>query len=186
MNRINWLALFGWAGVSLGLLGPSHWGRARGQAGVVQLGALNSRTPADWVEEKPDKALRYKQYRLEAVGDDKDSARLTVDFLGNRKSTAGERVKRWKEMFLLPERRNMDDVAKVLELEVSAAKATYLDVRGDYKGIPGNHRTPRQNFRLLGVYFDAPEGRYLIHLFGPADTVEFYRRGFEHWVKGFK
>jgi hypothetical protein len=77
-------------------------------------------------------------------------------------------------------------VAKVRKLKVRGAAVTYLDVRGDYKGIPGDPATPRENYRLLGVYFATPQGPYLIRLFGPADTVEFYRKGFEDWVKEFK
>ena len=80
----------------------------------------------------------------------------------------------------------LDDVAKVRKLTVHGTALTYLDVRGDYRGIPGNPATPRGNFRLLGVYFSAPQGPYLIRLFGSADTVEFYREEFEEWVKAFK
>ena len=63
---------------------------------------------------------------------------------------------------------------------------TYVDIHGDYKGIPGDNTTPLPNFALLGIYFDTSKGAYLIRLFGPADTVAFYRQGFEDWLKAFK
>ncbi len=72
------------------------------------------------------------------------------------------------------------------KLDVNGFAVTYVDVRGDYKGVPGDLTTPRENYRLLGVYFPTEEGPYLIRLFGPADTVEFYRIGFDHWIKAFK
>jgi hypothetical protein len=80
----------------------------------------------------------------------------------------------------------MEKAAKTRSLKINGAEATYLDVRGDLKGVPGNDATPRQNFRLLGVYLNTPQGAYTIRLLGSADTVEFYRNGFEDWLKGLK
>ncbi len=186
-NYLFWLPLLAWSAISLALQGPGLWARDPNRGDVVELGSLKSRVPAEWLEEKPDEAPCYKQYRLEPVNDDKDDARVTVWFLGNGKgSTAAEYVKRWQGMFLPPEGKTMHEAAKVRRLTVNGAAVTYLDVRGDYKGIPGNDATPRQNFRLLGVYLDTPKGAYMIRLWGPADTVEFYREGFEDWVKAFK
>jgi hypothetical protein len=82
--------------------------------------------------------------------------------------------------------KTMREAAKVRRLSVQGAAVMYLDARGDYKGIPGDPATPRQNFLLLGVHFEMPNGTYLICLFGTADTVEFYRPKFEDWVKAFK
>jgi hypothetical protein len=187
MNRFDWLSLLAGSAISLGLLEPGFGATAQDKGDVVELGGLKSQVPAGWVAEQPDEPQCYKQYRLEPVGDDKEGPRLTVEFLGKgRGSSAGEYVKRWVGSFFPPEGKKMDDVAKVRELRVRGAAVTYLDVRGDYKGSPGDPSTPRQDYRLLGVYFDTPRGPYVIRLFGPADTVEFYRAGFEDWVKGFQ
>ena len=181
------LLLVAWSAISLALPGPGLWARGPDRDGVVELGSLKSRVPADWMEVPPDNPRYYKQYRLEPINDDKYAARVTVYFLGKGKGdTAAEYVKAWKGMFLPPEGKTMREAAKVRKLTVRDATVTYLDVRGDYKGIPGDDATPRENFRLLGVYFDTPKGPYLIRLFGPADTVGFYRHEFEDWVKAFK
>ena len=173
--------------ICLGVLGPGSWATAQERGEVVELGKLKSRVPVDWAREKPDDPSSYRQYRLEAVGDDKDDARLTIDFLGKGSGDSAEKqVERWKAMFLPPQGKKRDDMAKVRKLNVGGATVTYLDVRGDYKGIPGSPTTPRQNHRLLGVYFATPEGPYVIRLFGPAQTVEYYRQEFEDWVKAFK
>jgi hypothetical protein len=187
MNRFDWLALLTGSVTGLGLLGLGFGATTQDRGDVVELGGLKSRVPADWVGEKPGEPQGTKQYRLEPVGDDKEGARLTVEFVGNGKGgTAGEYVKRWEGSFFPPEGKQMGEVAKVRELRVGGAAVTYLDVRGDYKGSPGDPTSPRQDFRLVGVYFDTPQGPYLIRLFGPAGTVEFYRAGFEDWMKGFK
>jgi hypothetical protein len=146
-------------------------------------GQLKSRVPADWVEIEPDDAQSYKQYRLAPLGDGVDYSQVTVQFLRNGE-TAAEYVRRWQGMFLPPEGKTMQDAAKVRQLD--GVKATYLDVGGDYKGIPGAAATPRQNYRLLGVYLDTPKGPYVIRLFGPDQAVRVYRQGFENWVKAFK
>ena len=172
---------------SLGLLGPGLWARAQDRGEVVELGKLKSRVPADWAAVKPDDRSGYKQYRLGPVGDDIDHASLTMDFVGKgRGDNAAEQIERWNAMFLPPAGKKLDDVARVRKLQVGGAAVTYLDIHGDYKGLPGNPATPRQNYRLLGVYFATPQGPCLIRLFGPADTVEFYRKGFEDWVEAFK
>jgi hypothetical protein len=174
-------------GLGLGIFAQGLWVRAQEQKEVVKLGKLESSVPTDWTEEKPDDPSCYKRYRLEAVGDDKEDARLTIHFPAKEKRTsAAKQVGHWKALFLPPEGKRLADVAKVRELKVSGAAVTYLDVHGDYKGIPGDPLTPRENYRLLAVYFPTPAGPYLIRLLGPADTVKFYRKGFEDWVKGFK
>jgi hypothetical protein len=187
MNHRNWLLFSAALAIGLGFVGPASRGRAQDRGEVVELGKLKSRVPTAWAAEKPDGPSGYKQYRLEPVGDDKEDARLTIEFLGKGNGgRAEEQVERWKAMFFPPEGRKPDDAARVRKLKVGDAAVTYLDIRGDYKGVPGNPATPRMNFRLLGVYFPTPQGLYLIRLFGPADTVGFYRKGFEDWVKGFK
>jgi hypothetical protein len=174
-------------GLGLGMFAHGLWVRAQGQGEVVKLGTLKSSVPTDWTEEKPDDPSCYKRYRLEAVGDDKENASLTIHSPAKEERTSAARqVEHWKALFLPPEGKKLDDVAKVRESKVSGAAVTYLDVRGDYKGIPGDPLTPRGNYRLLAVYFPTSAGPYLIRLLGPADTVEFYRKGFEDWVKAFK
>jgi hypothetical protein len=69
---------------------------------------------------------------------------------------------------------------------LKGALATYLDIHGDYKGIPGNTASRRENFRLLGVYLHTPHGAYRIIMFGPADTVQHHRLQFDGWIKAFK
>lgn len=173
--------------ICLGLLGPGFGARAQQRAEVLELGKLKSRVPLDWVRESPDGPSGYRQYRLTPVNDDKYYALVTVDSLGKVSGDcATKQVERWKALFFPPERKKMDEVATVRKLNISAAEVTYLDVRGDYKGIPGDPTSPQLNFRLLGVYFPTPQGVYLISMFGPADTVESYRKEFEDWVKGFK
>jgi hypothetical protein len=184
-NSLYWLLLLASSAISLALQGAGLYAQPPNRGNIVQLGNLKSRVPADWVEEKPY-AGDYKQYRLEPIDDDKDYAQVTIRFLGKRKAdTAAAQVNAWKAMFF-PRQRKTNEAARVRQIRIKGAAATSLDVRGDYRGIPGDDATPRQNFRLLGVYLDTPKGPYTICLFGPADTVAFYCKQFEDWVKAFE
>ena len=184
---LYWFLLAAWSAIGFAPQGPSLWAKDPTGGNIIELGGLKSRVPADWAEQVPDDPDGYKQYRLEPVNDDKAYACISIYSLGREKAaTAADYVKRWKGMFLPPEGQTMDEAARVRQLTVSGAAVTCLDVHGDYKGLPGNPATPRENYRLLGVYFDTPQGAYMIRLFGPADTVGFYRNEFENWVKAFK
>jgi hypothetical protein len=184
-SYLYWLSLLAGSAISFALQGPVACAQDPNQGDVVDLGGLKSRVPADWAEEEPDDARLYKQYRLAPVGDGVDYSRVRIHFL-RKGGSAAEYVKRWKGMFLPPEGKTMREVAKVRQLTVNGARATYLDVGGDYKGIPGDAATPREDYRLLGVYLDTPKGPYIIRLFGPDEAVRFHRQGFENWVKAFK
>ena len=186
-NHRYWLSLLAGIGIGLVLQGPGAFAQDADRSDVVELGGLRSRAPADWVQEQPDDGQSYRQYRLEPVGDSGDSARVSIRFLGNENGgTAADYVRRWEGMFLPPEGKTLRETAKVRQLTVDGVLATYVDIRGDYKGIPGDVATPRQDFRLLGVYLETPKGAYVIRLMGPDKTVRFYRQGFDNWVKGFK
>src|SRR5262245_45725618 len=97
MNRFDWISLLAGSAISLGILEPGPGATAQDKGEVVELGGLKSRVPAGWVAVKPDQPQFVMQYRLDPINDDKEDARLTVEFLGNRKGgTAGESVKLWK------------------------------------------------------------------------------------------
>jgi hypothetical protein len=159
---------------------------------VVTLDGLKSQTPSDWVEEPTTSQMRIKQFRLPAVGNDKDNAELTIFFFGTGGGgSAEENVKRWKGMFVPPEGKKIDDVAKVDKMKVGDVNLTYLDVQGTYlfkdqPFNPNSSTTRRPNYRMLGVVFESKNGPYFMRLVGPADTVVHYKKGFEDWLKAFK
>ena len=156
---------------------------------VVQFDSLKSTTPGSWKEEEPTNKLRYKQFRLPKADDDKADAEVII-FRGLGGS-AKENVQRWKGQFVPPEDKKIDDVAKVSELKISGAAATYLDVSGTYlykarPADPNEKAERRPDYRMLAVHFQGPETVYHVRLVGPAKTVEHYKKGFDEWLKAFK
>jgi hypothetical protein len=188
MKNYLWaFSLVTWAAIGLGFQEPGPPAGTPKRGDVVDIGGLKSRVPADWVQETPDNAQCSKQFRVIPIDDDKAHTRITVCFAGKGKGqTAADYVKRWKGMFLPPEGKTIQEAAQIRKLTVNGAGATYLDIRGDYKGIPGDDASPRENFRMLAIYLSTPKGPYVIRVLGPNRTVQFYRKGFEDWVKALK
>jgi hypothetical protein len=184
--KIDLYAMLLVAGSAFGLALQTPELQAADQS-IVKLGALQSRVPGDWKEEAPYDPECYKAYRLEPASDDEFDANVAIYFLGKQPdNTAARYVELWKQEFLPPEGTTMAQANRLQAFKVRGAQVTYLDIHGDYKGIPGNPASRRENFRLLGVYLDTPQGAYRITMFGPADTVELYRSEFESWIKAFK
>jgi hypothetical protein len=163
-----------------------------GKRTLVRLDGLESRTPADWQEEKPDNSTRVKQFRLSPIGDDKDNVEVVIFYFGEGKGGSVEdNIKRWKGFFVPPEGKTIEQVSKVEKMKVGGVPVTYLDIHGTYSFrfppfAPNAKTTLRPNYRMLAVVFESKKGPYFIRMVGPADTVEHYKKGFDEWIKRFK
>lgn len=195
MKGTSWLLLVGFALLLLGGLGPGRVEARHEQQEtrtVVKLDGLKSRIPADgWVEEAPSNRLRLYQFRLTAVGDDKDNAEVTVFHFGRDGGSVEDNIKRWKSMFIPPAGSTINDVTKIEKMKVSEVPVVYVDLHGTYvfpasRFDPNPETRRRPNYRMLGVIFQTKDGLYFLRLLGPARTVEYYKRGFDSFVKGFK
>jgi len=194
MKSARWLLLAG------GVVAMGFWSvdpcagqekqREKGKGAVVKLDGLESRTPADWQEEKPVSRTRLYQFWLSPIGDDKDNAEVVIFYFGEGQGgSAEDNIKRWKGFFVPPEGKRIGDVAKVQKMKVGAVPVTYLDIHGTFSFRPFDPNaktTLRANYRMLGVAFESKKGPYFIRMVGPADTVAYFKKGFDEWLKGFK
>jgi hypothetical protein len=159
---------------------------------VVEIDGLKSATPADWKPEEVTRQFRIHQFRIPHVADDKTDAELVIFFFGpGGGGSADANVKRWKSMFVPPEGKKIDDVAKVETFKIGDVQVTYLDVQGTYKFKerpfdPASKEELRPDHRLLGVVFESPQGPYFFRLVGPSKTVAQNKKAFEDWLKAFK
>ena len=158
---------------------------------VVEIDGLKSAVPADWKQEEVTSKFRTHHFRIPHVPDDKTDAEMMIFFFGaGSGGSADANVKRWKGMFIPPEGKKIDDVAKVENFKVGDVNVTYLDVQGTYRfkerPDPRSKEELRPDQRMLGVVFESPKGPYFIRLVGPAKTVTHNKKAFEDWVKGFK
>jgi hypothetical protein len=159
---------------------------------IVEIDDLKSTAPANWKSEEVTTKFRTHHFRIPHVADDKNDAELTIFFFGTGSGgSADANVKRWKGMFLPPEGKKIDDVAKLENFKVGNVDVTYLDVQGTYKFKerpfdPAAKEELRPDHRMLGVVFESPKGPYFFRLVGPAKTVTENKKAFEDWLKAFK
>jgi hypothetical protein len=181
--------LFGSLFNSAAVLGQENKGEE------VNLGGLKSKTPADWKQETLTPAQkqmgRLMQFRIPKAGDDKQDAELFVFYLQGQGGSVDENVKRWKQMFVPPQGKSLDEATKVEKFKVGNVGVTSVDVQGTYKFkkapfVPDDQAELRPNYRMIAVYFDHKEGPYFIRFVGPARTIEQHKNGFDEWLKGFK
>jgi hypothetical protein len=155
----------------------------------VSLDGLKATTPGDWVEEQPSNKMRYAQFKLpKAKGADRDGEIVIFKGLGG--GTAAN-VKRWKDQFIPPEGKKIDDVAKVETIKIGGHEATLLDVQGTYrfKAQPFNPNAKEElmpHYRMVAIYFEGPKDIYQVRMTGPSKTIEQYKKGFDEWLKSFK
>jgi hypothetical protein len=160
---------------------------------VVELGALKSKTPANWKRQNPSNKLRMAQFVVPKVAGDKEDAELVVFFFGKGGGGSNDdNIKRWKGQFLPPDGKTMDEATKVEKFKVgTAADVVYVDMHGTYKYKfppfdPNAKEQRKESFRRIGVIFDSDDGPFFITLTGPAQTIEKSKGAFDEWIKNFK
>jgi hypothetical protein len=180
------LAALSWAASGAGA------GDKDGEGTEVVLGSLKSRAPADWKKEEPAFKMRAYQFKVpRAEGDKVDAQMLIFHFPGGAGGSAADNIDRWKGMWMPPEGKKLDEVAKVEKFKVGTVPVTYLDVHGTYLDKtppfdPNAKTVRRPNYRQLAVVFESEDGPYFIRLTGPERTVEQHKKGFDNWLKAFK
>jgi hypothetical protein len=187
MKQLGWTAAL--LGVALAWYGLAPVSADDKKGTVVDLDGLKSTAPADWKEEEPSNRMRYAQFKLPPKEGDKEPAELVI-FKGLGGSSK-QNIQRWKDQFVPPDGKTIDDVSKVAEFKVKGQDAFYLDVAGTYKFKfppfdPNAKEQRKANYRMLAIHFEGPKEVYHIKLTGPAKTVEAAKKGFEEWFKAFK
>lgn len=171
---------------ALALVVPSQAGEPKGT--VVKLDKLSSTTPADWKSEKPITRLRSHQFRLPGAKDAKDAE---IFIFPDLTKSVEENFTRYKDMFVPPEGKTVDDISKTAKIEVGKAKVSILDVEGTWQYRerpfdPKSKQETRPDSRVIFVIFNTDDGNYLIRLAGPNATVKQHAKAFYDWIKAFK
>lgn len=190
MKQLCWLALLVGAGL-VGVVGPQAGNAQDKKDRVFVIDGLKAEIPADWVVEKPANRLRYLQFRLPKVdGDAVDGELIVTKAIGGSPEA---NVKRWKDQFLPPPGKTVDDIAKVARLKMGKVKeeAWYLDISGTYlfKAAPFDPNAKvekRENQRMVGIHYEGEDDPYHFKMVGPAKTIEKHKKGFDAWIKALK
>lgn len=189
MIRYSWGLVL--AIVTLSWLSMPDGALAEDKGAVVEIDGLRSRVPEAWKEEKSG-GMRYAQFRVPKVGNDKDDAELIIFFFGpGGGGSVEDNLKRWKGQFNPPKDKTIDDASTVTKFKVGDVHVTLLEMTGAYKfkAQPMNPKSPEElkpDFRFLGAIFESQKGPYFIKFVGPDKTVDANKKGFEEWLKKFQ
>jgi hypothetical protein len=155
----------------------------------VNLGGLNSSAPSTWKSEINYGPRAYHFAVPKFEGDPRDAEIIITKFGAKGAGTREQNIARWKGMFVPPEGKQINDVAKVSEFKVGSAEVTYLDVQGTYRHKESPMATTedlRPDSRMIAVVFQTSQGPYYIRFVGPAKTVTAHKQTFDDWLKAFK
>jgi hypothetical protein len=159
--------------------------------GVVKLGALSSKAPADWKEEKPIGMNRKYLFKLPKAGGDAEDAELVITFFPEGAGTVADNIKRWQNMFQPPAGKTIDDVSKLEKFKVGDASVVSLDVAGTYLSKnppfdPNAKTVKKADYRRFNVIFETRGETYYLTVSGPARTMDQHKKSFDEWLKNFK
>jgi hypothetical protein len=155
----------------------------------IKVDGMTSKAPTGWVEESPSNRMRMGQYRVPKVKGDKDDGEVVIfkDLGGGVPAN----VKRWKEQFLPPTGKTIDDVTKVEKIKIGGNEATQVTIEGTFLYSPAPFAAPakkerRPDYKMIAIYYDGKDEKpYQIKFTGPAKTVDANAKAFETWIKGF-
>jgi hypothetical protein len=164
--------------------------RADDKGTVTEIDGLKSTAPAAW-KAKEATGSRVYYFVLPKEKGDKFDGELIVSYFMGQGGTVADNVKRWKAMITPPEGKTIEDVSKTEEYKVGKGKATVFDASGTYTHKarpfdPNEKGEKRENYRMIAVFLETPNGPYFIRVAGPANTIEAHKKEFDEWLKGMK
>lgn len=158
-------------------------------ADSVELGSLKSTPPADWKEGRAGQ-MQLKNFTLPKAEGDTDPTTLTIYQFPGGVGGLEANLARWKGMIDPGAGKKIEDVAKIVNMEISKIKVTSFDATGTYLFKPNmsdpSNVVKKENFRLINVYFPTEDKVYTMRLVGPAKSVAAAEKGFKEWLKNFK
>ena len=131
------------------------------------------------------KAASYSYGPLEK---DKEPANLSVFFFGpNQGGTIEANEQRWIKQMSLPDGGDPAKAAIRYTMDVNGLPAHVLTLYGTFNesmgGPMSQKTTPRENYRLIGVIVEAPQGNVFFKLTGPDYTAKIMVEAFMAMVK---
>lgn len=134
-------------------------------------------TPAIQWKDLGAKDMKLASYSYGPLASDKDPANLNVYFFGQGQGGSIEaNVERWIKQMSMPDDSDPSRAAIQYTKDVNGLKAHVLTLFGTFNepvgGPMSQVTTPKENYRLIGVIVEAPEGNVFFKLTGPDYTAK--------------
>ncbi len=155
---------------------------------VVKLNKLSATAPANWKSEKPSNRLRTFQFKLPGA---KDHPEAELSVMNESLPGADKNFPKWKNTFVAPEGKTVDDISKTAKWEVKGATVNVLEVTGTWKFKerpfdPKSKEMLLEDWRVIWVIVEEKEETHHFRLSGPSITIAEHAKAFETWVKSLK
>jgi len=142
----------------------------------VQIAGVTFTPPSIWNDLGPS-GMRQASYTFGPEGEDTDSATVTVFFFGQGMGGSIEaNLSRWVGQMTLPEGVTPEEGANIRNITVNNFSTHILQINGSFNtssgGMMMGESIIKENYRMVGVVLEAPEGNIFFKLTGPVTTAE--------------
>lgn len=141
---------------------------------AVSLAGIVFAPPADWTDAGPS-GMRKASYYMAPVEGETDSAEVTVFYFGPSGGGAVQaNLDRWVSQMVQPEGTDPGEAAEQYLMEIEGMPVHIVTATGAYTGSMGASMSSgtKDNYLMVGVVVEAPEGNVFFKLTGPEATAE--------------
>ena len=157
-------------------------------------GELRYKTPAGWLEEKPNSNMRVAQYKLPKAEGDAADAELVVYYFGPGQGGSKQaNIDRWLNQMQQADGSPSKDKAKIANTTVNGMPVTTVDVAGKYNGgmaspgaAPNAPPPDMSNYRMRAAIIETPKGSYFVKLTGPQNTISHWDQAYSDYINSFE
>jgi hypothetical protein len=157
----------------------------------TELDGLKSQVPASW-KQKDGAGMRVMQFTIPKEKGDEHDGEFIVFFFGKGGGGGVDaNITRWKGMITPPAGKKIDDIAKIDKAKIGEIPVTILDMQGEYTHKtrpfdPNDAGEKRENYRMIGIIIESPNGPFFVRVTGPAKTIEANKKAIDSWIKNMK
>jgi hypothetical protein len=167
---------------------------APGKTTVPANGELRYKTPAGWLEEKPNSNMRVAQYKLpKAEGDGADGELVLYYFGQGQGGSKQANIDRWLNQMEQADGSPSKGKAKIDNTTVNGMPVTTVDVVGKYNGgmaspgaTPNAAPLDMSNYRMRAAIIETPKGSYFVKLTGPQNTISHWDQAYNDYINSFE
>jgi len=148
-------------------------------------------TPASQWKDFGPSNMRQADYAYGPLENDVDSATLSVFYFGQSNGGSTEaNLDRWIRQMSFPDNRDPHKAAIRNNITVEDMPVHIVTVLGNYNapvgGMMSGQTVSKENYRLIGIVVEAPEGNLFFKLTGPEYTARIMTEAFMTMIKQIK
>jgi hypothetical protein len=157
----------------------------------VVVAGVEFRPTAEWTNLGPS-GMRQAEFMLPAVGEDTDSATMTVYYFGPEGGGSIEsNLQRWVGQMSTPDGGSVAEAAERKEFESDGMKVHVVEVGGTYSssmmgGAMSGHSSAHEGYRMCAAVVEGPQGNVFFKLTGPEATAGAMIAKFETMLRTLK